>query len=98
METIEWSEGGSSGRVRAAVNAGETFVVRLPRWMSALIPDMALGAALTPLEASLLVAIASLALFGGLAVYALGKGYTVRRRTPDGEEWVFEPPASAPSS
>lgn len=59
--------------------------------MEALIPRR-IGV-ITGAEVFLIVGLGTLAVFAGLATYAISKGYIVRRRTED-ETWEFEPPAS----
>lgn len=91
-EPIDMQSLGAPGRVRTAIKEGAGFQVRLPSWLAALIPTSVGAVGLTLVEASVIVALAGLAVFGGLAVYAISKGYVIRRVDPDGEVWEFTPP------
>lgn len=87
---IDWSESGSIGAVKTAIDGGKRFTVTLPGWMSALVPrNIGVVQALTPIEIGALVAVGTLAVFGGLAAYAISKGYKVKR---NGDVWEFDPP------
>ena len=63
----------------------------MPEALNLLIPaNMATASKLTAADVAIIMGIATLVVFGTLAMYAISKGYTVRRK---GNEWIFEPPA-----
>ena len=74
---------------REAVGKGEAFTVRIPSLLARLIPGHV--GLIDPGTAALIIVIGGLAIFAGLAAYAISKGYTVKRKSPDGEEWEFSP-------
>ena len=91
MKVFDWDDLGVSLDIRSAISEDESFRVRMPKALNKLLPaSMGATKSLTPGELATILALATLAVFGGLAAYAISKGYTVRRK---GDEWVFEPPA-----
>ena len=71
-------------------SASLPFTVRIPGALASVLPTT--GVVITPAIAALIAVLAGLGVFGLLCAYAISKGYLVKRKSPDGEEWEFSPP------
>jgi len=81
MQTLQYSKLGFSKRARRLIRSGTQFQIRVTGWRAKLLRHLGVAgvaaAALTPAQVALILGLASLAVLGGILVYAISQGYEV---------------------
>lgn len=80
MQTLQYSKSGFSKKARRLIKSGTPFQIQVSGWRAKLLRRLGLAgttAALTPAQVALILGLASLAVLGGVVVYAISQGYEV---------------------
>ena len=80
MKTLDYDDEGFTKNARALIDSGEPFRIAVGGWkakvLEPLLPTQ--GVAITGTVAAMIVALAALAVLGGVLVYAIHKGRPVK--------------------